>query len=183
MHRRGWGRATTKPVPVAQARSRPAPGASMRPGTAADIPRQDTRLQDFMDPLVIAFGLGVGILVGLTGIGGGSLMTPLLLIFIGTNPVVAVGTDIAYGAITKTLGGWRHLRSGTVDLGVSKWLAFGSVPGSIAGVLLIDYLHEHHEGSFNNTLLWLVAITLMVTAFITLARALFMPALVARERH
>jgi uncharacterized protein len=136
-----------------------------------------------MDPLVIAFGLGVGILVGLTGIGGGSLMTPLLLIFIGTNPVVAVGTDIAYGAITKTLGGWRHLRSGTVDLGISKWLAFGSVPGSIVGVLLIDYLHEHHEGSFDKTLLWLVAATLTVTAFITLARALFMPALVARERH
>jgi uncharacterized protein len=136
-----------------------------------------------MDPLVIAFGLGVGILVGLTGIGGGSLMTPLLLIFIGTNPVVAVGTDIAYGAITKTLGGWRHLRSGTVDLGISKWLAFGSVPGSIVGVLLIDYLHEHHEGSFDKTLLWVVAGTLMATAFITLARALFMPALVARERH
>src|SRR5213592_5244247 len=83
-----------------------------------------------MDPLVIAFGLGVGILVGLTGIGGGSLMTPLLVIFIGTNPVVAVGTDIAYGAVTKTVGGWRHWRSGTVDMGVSKWLAFGSVPGS-----------------------------------------------------
>jgi uncharacterized membrane protein YfcA len=135
-----------------------------------------------MDPLVIAFGLGVGILVGLTGIGGGSLMTPLLLIFIGTNPVVAVGTDIAYGAITKTLGGWRHLRSGTVDLGISKWLAFGSVPGSIVGVLLISYLHHHHEDSFNTTLLWVVAGTLTVTAFITLARALFMPALVARER-
>jgi uncharacterized protein len=135
-----------------------------------------------MDPLVIAFGLGVGILVGLTGIGGGSLMTPLLLIFIGTNPVVAVGTDIAYGAITKTLGGWRHLRSGSVDLGISKWLAFGSVPGSVLGVLLISYLHNHHEDSFNTTLLWIVAVTLMTTAFITLARALFMPALVARER-
>jgi uncharacterized protein len=136
-----------------------------------------------MDPLVIAFGLGVGILVGLTGIGGGSLMTPLLLIFIGTNPVVAVGTDIAYGAITKTLGGWRHLRSGTVDLGVSKWLAFGSVPGAVVGVLLIDRLHEHHQGGFAKTLLWFVAGALTVTAVITLARALFMPALVARERH
>jgi uncharacterized protein len=136
-----------------------------------------------MDPLVIAFGLGVGILVGLTGIGGGSLMTPLLLIFIGTNPVVAVGTDIAYGAITKTLGGWRHLRSGTVDLGVSKWLAFGSVPASVGGVVLIHYLHRHHEAGFDNTLLWFVAAALTVTAIITLARALFMPALVARERH
>jgi uncharacterized protein len=136
-----------------------------------------------MDPLVIAFGLGVGILVGLTGIGGGSLMTPLLVIFIGTNPIVAVGTDIAYGAVTKTLGGWRHLRSGTVDLGISKWLAFGSVPGSVAGVLLITHLHHTHGDSFNDTLLWVVAAVLAVTALITLARALFMPALVARERH
>jgi uncharacterized membrane protein YfcA len=136
-----------------------------------------------MDPLVIAFGLGVGILVGLTGIGGGSLMTPLLLIFIGTNPVVAVGTDIAYGAITKTLGGWRHWRSGTVDMGVSKWLAFGSVPAAVIGVVLIHYLHKNHAAGFDSTLLWFVAAALAVTAIITLARALFMPALVARERH
>src|SRR4051794_27646138 len=136
-----------------------------------------------MDPLVIAFGLGVGILVGLTGIGGGSLMTPLLVIFIGTNPVVAVGTDIAYGAVTKTVGGWRHWRSGAVDMGVSKWLAFGSVPGSVAGVLTISHLHHVHGDSFNDTLLWIVAGVLATTAVITLARALFMPALVARERH
>src|SRR5919108_319390 len=89
-----------------------------------------------MDPLVIVFGVGVGVLVGLTGIGGGSLMTPLLLIFIGTQPHVAVGTDIAYGALTKTVGGWQHLRNGTVDLGVSTWLAFGSglVLGFVLGV-------------------------------------------------
>ncbi len=136
-----------------------------------------------MDPLVIAFGLGVGVLIGLTGIGGGSLMTPLLVIVIGTNPVVAVGTDLAYGALTKTLGGWRHLRSGTVDLGVSKWLAFGSVPASVAGVLVIDKLHEHHGGSFDKTLLWFVAGALLVVSVVTLARALFMPKLVARERH
>ena len=55
-----------------------------------------------MDPLVIVFGLGVGILVGLTGIGGGSLMTPLLILFFGIKPVVAIGTDLAYGAVTKT---------------------------------------------------------------------------------
>src|ERR687895_2870639 len=93
-----------------------------------------------MDPLVIVFGLGVGVLVGLTGIGGGSLMTPLLLIVIGTQPVVAIGTDIAYGALTKTVGGWQHLRNGTVDLGVSAWLAVGSVPGSLGGVVLVESL-------------------------------------------
>ena len=88
-----------------------------------------------IDPLVVAFGLGVGILIGLTGIGGGSLMTPLLVLVVGVQPVVAIGTDLAYGAITKAVGGWRHLRSGAVDRGVSKWLAVGSVPGAIRGVL------------------------------------------------
>src|SRR5690349_7244660 len=93
-----------------------------------------------MDPLVVLFGLGVGMLIGLTGIGGGSLMTPLLILVIGVQPVVAIGTDLAYGAITKTVGGWRHLRRGTVDLGVSKWLAFGSVPGAVLGVVLLERL-------------------------------------------
>src|SRR3954463_1040486 len=136
-----------------------------------------------MDPLVILFGLGVGILIGMTGIGGGSLMTPLLIPFAGVHPTVAIGTDLAYGAVTKTLGGWRHLRRGTVDLGVSKWLAFGSVPGSVAGVLTITHLHHTHGDAFNDTLLWIVAAVLAATALITLARALFMPKLVARERH
>ena len=132
-----------------------------------------------MDPLVIAFGLGVGVLVGLTGIGGGSLMTPLLLIFIGTNPLVAVGTDLAYGAITKTVGGWRHLRSGTVDLGISKWMAFGSVPAAVGGVVVGDRLAH----SADTALLWAVAVALFVVAFVTLARALFLTHLAARERH
>jgi Polysaccharide lyase/AhpC/TSA family len=57
-----------------------------------------------IDPLVIAFGLGVGTLIGLTGIGGGSLMTPPLVIVVGVQPVAAIGTDLAYGAITKTVG-------------------------------------------------------------------------------
>src|SRR6476620_2667972 len=122
-----------------------------------------------MDPLVIVFGLGVGVLVGLTGIGGGSLMTPLLVIFIGVKPVVAVGTDIAYGAITKTLGGWRHLRSGTVDMTLSKWLAFGSVPGSVLGVLAV----ENIEALRGDGLLWEVAFEMLLTAVMKIARALF----------
>jgi uncharacterized protein len=133
-----------------------------------------------IDPLVIVFGLGVGVLIGLTGIGGGSLMTPLLILFAGVQPVVAIGTDLAYGAITKTLGGWRHLRSGTVDLGVSKWLALGSVPGSIAGVLLVDALHDRYGDGFDTTLLSIVAAALFIVAFSVLARALFGE---PRERH
>ena len=135
-----------------------------------------------MDPIVVLFGLGVGILIGLTGIGGGSLMTPLLVLVVGTSPVVAIGTDIAYGAVTKTLGGWRHLRNGTVDLGLSKWLAFGSVPGSLAGVVLVDQLHQRHGPSFDSILLFCVAGALLIVALTILFRTLFMPSLVDRER-
>jgi uncharacterized membrane protein YfcA len=128
-----------------------------------------------MDPLVVLFGLGVGVLIGLTGIGGGSLMTPLLILVIGVQPVVAIGTDLAYGAITKTVGGWRHLRSGTVDLGVSKWMAFGSVPGALAGVFLLERLNLDVT-----VVLALVAGALIVVSLAVLGRALFVRA--PRER-
>jgi uncharacterized protein len=136
-----------------------------------------------LDPLIICFGLGVGVLIGLTGIGGGSLMTPLLVLFAGVHPVVAIGTDLAYGAITKTLGGWRHLRKGTVDVGVSKWLAVGSVPGSLLGVLIVDRLHDAYGTGFDAKLLAGIAVALFVVAGSILARALFMPRLVERERE
>jgi uncharacterized membrane protein YfcA len=132
-----------------------------------------------VDPLVIVFGLGVGVLIGLTGIGGGSLMTPLLILFAGIHPTVAIGTDLAYGAITKTLGGWRHLRKGTVDLGVSKWLAFGSVPGSLAGVVVLETALKHSP----SILLTGIAVALLVVAVSMLFRALFLRAAIERERH
>ncbi|HEX8103565.1 MAG TPA: sulfite exporter TauE/SafE family protein [Solirubrobacteraceae bacterium] len=135
-----------------------------------------------MDPLVIVFGLGVGILVGLTGIGGGSLMTPLLILFAGVQPVVAIGTDLAYGAITKTVGGFKHFKQGTVDLGVSKWLAVGSVPGSILGVVAVDRLEARYGADFEQVLLIGVAAALLVVAVSILFRALFMQKAIDRER-
>ncbi|MEJ7825846.1 MAG: sulfite exporter TauE/SafE family protein [Solirubrobacteraceae bacterium] len=132
--------------------------------------------------MIIAFGLGVGILIGLTGIGGGAIMTPLLVLFAGVPPVVAIGTDLAYGAVTKTAGGWRHLRKGRVDLGVSKWLAVGSVPGALAGVWLLDRLHAAYGTSFEPALLICVAVALLIVALTILGRALFMPRLAERER-
>ena len=78
-----------------------------------------------MDPAIILFGLGVGALVGVTGMGGGSLMTPLLILVAGVQPVVAVGTDLAYAAVTKTVGGFRHFRKGTVFPRMALWLASG----------------------------------------------------------
>ena len=135
-----------------------------------------------MDPLIIAFGLGVGVLIGLTGIGGGSLMTPLLIIVVGIKPVVAIGTDLAYGAITKSVGGWRHLRKNTVDFGVCWWLAAGSVPGSLIGVWLIERLHHTYGKDFDSVLLACVAGALLIVSAAILVRALFMPGQIARER-
>ncbi len=136
-----------------------------------------------MDPMIIAFGLGVGILIGLTGIGGGAIMTPLLVLFAGVPPVVAIGTDLAYGAVTKTAGGWRHLRKGRVDLGVSKWLAIGSVPGALLGVWLLHRLHGAYGSSFEPALLIAIAVALLIVALTVLGRALFMPKLAERERE
>jgi uncharacterized membrane protein YfcA len=136
-----------------------------------------------MDPMVMAFGLGVGILIGLTGIGGGSLMTPLLVLFAGVPPVMAIGTDLAYGAVTKTLGGWRHWRKGTVDLGVTLWLAVGSVPGSLLGVWLLGRLQDAYGTGFEPVLLATIAGALFIVAITVLGRALFMPRLVERERE
>jgi uncharacterized membrane protein YfcA len=126
------------------------------------------------DPLVIAFGLGVGVLIGLTGIGGGSLMTPLLILVVGIKPVVAIGTDLAYGAITKTVGGWKHLKMGTVDLGVTAWLAVGSLPGALGGVILVDRLHEAYGDGFDTILLAVVAGALLIVAAAIILRTVIL---------
>ena len=135
-----------------------------------------------MDPAVAAFGLGVGVLVGMTGIGGGSLMTPLLILVFGVKPVTAVGTDLAYGAVTKTVGGWRHFRQGTVDMTLSAWMAVGSVPAAVGGVYILDVLERAYGEDFDNLLITVLAITLLFTGAMTLARALFLKRLHGRER-
>src|SRR3989442_7744735 len=96
-----------------------------------------------MDPVIVVFGFAIGMLIGMTGMGGGSLMTPLLILVFGVQPVTAVGTDIFYGAVTKTVGGWRHLKQATVHRGIAFWLAVGSVPSAIAGVWVIEILQRH----------------------------------------
>lgn len=135
-----------------------------------------------MDPLIVVFGFGVGILVGLTGMGGGSLMTPLLIIVFGIKPITAVGTDLAYGAVTKTVGGWRHLRLRTVDTSLSTWMAFGSVPAAVGGVYVLRALERANGRHFDNLMLTAVAAALLVTGVAVLARALFLPRLIDLER-
>lgn len=136
-----------------------------------------------MDPLVILFGLGIGLLVGMTGMGGGSLMTPLLILVVGTSPVTAVGSDIAYSAVTKTVGGWRHLRLRSVNLGLSLWLAVGSVPAAIAGVWVIELLHRRYGDSLDDLVLTMLAIALIAVGTLVLIRALFIPRMVNGERE
>src|SRR5687768_3637931 len=135
-----------------------------------------------MDPIVIVFGFCVGVLIGLTGVGGGSLMTPLLLLLGGYSPVVTIGTDLAYGAITKTVGGWRHLRQGTVDMRLSWWLAGGSVPGALLGVFALERLNASYGDEFTPYLLSAVAVALVLAGGAMLFRSLFRPGLVAKER-
>jgi uncharacterized membrane protein YfcA len=127
-----------------------------------------------MDPAIVLFGFGIGFLVGMTGMGGGSLMTPLLILLFGIQPVTAIGTDIFYSAVTKTVGGWRHLRMKTVNMGLSLWLAAGSVPASIAGVWLIDWLQRRYgEDQINDVALSLLGSALLVVGVIVLLRNTF----------
>ena len=126
-----------------------------------------------MDPLIIIFGFGVGILVGTTGIGGGSLMTPILILVFGFKPVTAIGTDLAYGAVTKTVGGWRHWRQKTVDMSLSGWIALGSVPAAVGGVYVLHLLQREFGKGFDNGLLIAVAGALLLTGGVILARLLF----------
>jgi uncharacterized membrane protein YfcA len=135
-----------------------------------------------VDPAIVAFGLGVGVLIGMTGIGGGSLMTPLLILVFGIKPITAVGTDLAYGAITKTVGGWRHLRQGTVDMSLSLWMAVGSVPAAIGGVYVLELVERAYGDDFDSILIVALAATLLFTGAVTLGRALFLKALHDKER-
>lgn len=87
-------------------------------------------------------GLGVGIVVGLTGMGGGALMTPILVLFFGIPPLAAVSSDLAASAVMKPFGGWVHARRGTVNWALVRWLCLGSVPSAFLGVLLMRALGD-----------------------------------------
>src|SRR3954465_2695202 len=85
-------------------------------------------------------GLGVGIVVGLTGMGGGALMTPILVLVFGVPPVAAVSSDLAASAAMKPFGGFVPARRGTVNWPLVGWLCAGSVPSAFLGVLLLRLL-------------------------------------------
>jgi len=98
-----------------------------------------------MDWLTTLAGFTVGLIVGVTGVGGGSLMTPLLVLVFGVAPVTAVGTDLLFASLTKTGGAWAHARRGNVDWRVVGWLAAGSVPASAATLVLLHFFVPHPD--------------------------------------
>jgi uncharacterized membrane protein YfcA len=97
-------------------------------------------MEFIFNPLLPLSGFAVGLLVGLTGVGGGSLMTPLLVLLFGFKPATAVGTDLLYAAITKSGGSWVHHRHDNIDWRITGRLALGSVPAAGLTVLLLAQL-------------------------------------------
>ena len=95
-----------------------------------------------MDLTLPATGFVVGLLIGLTGIGGGAIMTPFLILVLGTRPVVAVGTDLVYGSVTKLFGAWLHWKQGTVDVRLGLRLAAASVPAGLLAVMALQTMPE-----------------------------------------
>jgi len=109
-------------------------------------------------------GLVVGLLVGLTGVGGGSLMAPILIVIFGFNPMVAVGTDLWFAALTKSVGGTIHRRFGSPDWEIIAWLAAGSIPAAIATLLWLNFVHAGQLET--GTLLNLLGAALVISALI-----------------
>src|ERR1700742_742805 len=92
-----------------------------------------------IDPLFMLSGFFVGLLVGQTGVGGGSLMTPLLVLLFGVHPATAVGTDLLYASATKTVGTLVHGMNHTVDWQIVRRLAAGSIPATVLMLVLISH--------------------------------------------
>ncbi|MBC7737195.1 MAG: sulfite exporter TauE/SafE family protein [Candidatus Saccharibacteria bacterium] len=125
-------------------------------------------------------GLGIGIVVGLTGVGGGSLMTPLLVLLFGIHPATAVGTDLLYAAATKSVGTAVHGRAKSVDWQVVRRLASGSIPATALAFLVMNAMGmQSSKGGF---LAFLLGAVLLVTAATLLFRAQIVAYFSARVR-
>jgi uncharacterized membrane protein YfcA len=125
-----------------------------------------------MDFRFTLIGLLIGFLIGLTGVGGGSLMTPVMILIMGVKPLIAVATDLVYGAVTKIVGGATHMRQGTVNRRTAYLLAAGSVPATILGVGITSAIKHTHPELVNGFLLRAIAIVLILVAVLLLLKPL-----------
>ena len=115
-------------------------------------------------------GLLVGFLVGLTGMGGGALMTPVLIFVFGFSPTMAVGTDVTYAAVTKIAGSWKHWRQGSVDIPLALWLCLGSVPAALTGVAAVTYVKNHYGDLINVILYRAIGSALMMVGVLLIVK-------------
>jgi uncharacterized membrane protein YfcA len=126
-----------------------------------------------IEPAAIVLGAIVGLLVGLTGMGGASLMTPLLVLVLGVKPVLAVGTDLIYSSVTKACGSVVHLRQGTPDVRIAIRMAWGSVPGALLGVFALGLLAKHlNTDALNGLVLHLLGVMLVLVSITMFLRVL-----------
>ena len=126
------------------------------------------------EPLIALGGLVIGVLIGLTGMGGGALLTPFLILM-GVRPVVAVGTDLAQMSVTKFFGAWQHQRQGSVDRRLVLLLALGSVPGALAGVGLLVFLRDVAGVSIDVLTTRFVGAMLVLVSLVMLLRLRYGP--------
>jgi uncharacterized protein len=131
-----------------------------------------------IDPLYVASGFAVGLLVGLTGVGGGSLMTPLLILLFGVHPTTAVGTDLLYAAATKTGGSLVHGVGRSIHWPAVIRLASGSLPASVATMLVMWQLNL--DASAQRTVVNLV---LCFALLLTATSLIFRKAIMERYRR
>ena len=115
-----------------------------------------------MDWKLSLAGLLIGLLVGMTGMGGGSLMTPMLILVFGFKPTVAIGTDILHGAIFKSFGAARHRQFGHVHARLAMWMLIGSAPASLLGVALSSYLSDRYGDGYESAAQQVLGITLVI---------------------
>jgi uncharacterized membrane protein YfcA len=114
-------------------------------------------------------GFGIGMLVGLTGVGGGSLMTPLLVLLFGIHPSVAVGTDLLQVSVTKAVGSMVHGFRDTVDWRIVRTLAAGSIPSTMLTILLLSQI-DLHNAAAQHVISEVLGISLICTAITLLLR-------------
>lgn len=136
-----------------------------------------------MDYRISIAGLLIGILVGLTGMGGGALLAPLLILFFRVPPVWAVGTDIAYSTVTKALGSIVHIRQGNVNFKIALLLACGSVPATLLSVELVQYIRAHYLHTVNGIILRALGITLLIVAVLLVIKPFVMRYLEVRSQQ
>ena len=122
-----------------------------------------------ISPLFVLSGFAVGFLVGMTGVGGGSLMTPLLILLFNVHPVTAVGTDLIYASVTKSGGSLVHGFNKTIDWRIVRRLATGSVPASLLTLGLLWVL-KIDQASYSTIVTKVLGVALLLTATAVLLR-------------